>query len=72
MIVGDNYFSETFFGRLKEKLVPRGTWQDRAALIASVNGYIRGFHNPRRRPSRIAFCSALDYEVRTVGQAPVV
>ena len=60
----DNAVAESFFGRLKEELIHRVSWQSRAQLIAAVEAYICGFYNPRRRHSALEFCSPIDYEVR--------
>ena len=59
----DNSVAESFFGRLKEELVYRITWQSRAQITAAVESYIQDFDNSKRRHSTLAFRSPIDYEV---------
>lgn len=47
----DNAVGESFFARIKDDLIYRGTWSSRAEVMAAIDDYIEKFYNINRRHS---------------------
>ena len=58
----DNAVAESFFGRLKEELIYRRSWQTRAEAKAAIIEYILCFYNCHRRHSALGYLSPMAYE----------
>ena len=61
----DNSVPESFFGRLKEKLMPCGGWETRADAIDVISEYIDCFYNLQRIQKRLGYMSPVGYELLT-------
>ncbi|WP_437776943.1 IS3 family transposase [Sorangium sp. So ce1097] len=61
----DNAVAESFFATLKVELVEHERYPTRAAAIASIGDYIESFYNLKRRHSRLAYMSPIEFELRT-------
>ena len=59
----DNSVAESFFGRLKEELMPYGGWETRADAIDAVSEYIDCFYNLQRIQKRLGYMSPVGYEL---------
>ena len=59
----DNAVAESFFGRLKEELIYKSRWENKAHVMAEVEAYIDGFYNAARRHSTLNFLSPVGCEV---------
>ena len=62
----DNAVAESFFGTLKEELVYRRTWDDRATARHEIAEFIECFYNSQRRHSGLGYLSPIAYERSTV------
>ncbi|WP_413644746.1 IS3 family transposase [Micromonospora sp. RTP1Z1] len=58
----DNALAETFLATLKTELVYTRAWPSWHELETEVFYHIEGFHNPRRRHSRLGNVSPDTYE----------
>ncbi|AUX37507.1 transposase [Sorangium cellulosum] len=61
----DNAVAESFFATLKAELVEHERYPTRAAAIASIGDYIENFYNLKRRHSRLAYMSPIEFELKT-------
>ncbi|WP_433937642.1 IS3 family transposase [Sorangium cellulosum] len=61
----DNAVAESFFATLKAELVEHERYPTRAAAIASIRDYIENFYNLKRRHSRLAYMSPIEFELKT-------
>ncbi|WP_437607919.1 IS3 family transposase [Sorangium sp. So ce834] len=61
----DNAVAESFFATLKTELVEHERYPTRAAATASVRDYIDNFYNLKRRHSRLAYMSPIEFELKT-------
>ncbi|WP_437492351.1 IS3 family transposase [Sorangium sp. So ce1014] len=61
----DNAVAESFFATLKAELVEQERYPTRAAAIASIGDYIENFYNLKRRHSRLAYMSPIEFELKT-------
>ncbi|WP_437499251.1 IS3 family transposase [Sorangium sp. So ce1099] len=61
----DNAVAESFFATLKAELVEYERYPTRAAAIASIGDYIENFYNLKRRHSRLAYMSPIEFELKT-------
>ena len=61
----DNAVAESFFATLKLELVEHERYPTRAAAIASIGDYIENFYNLKRRHSRLAHMSPIEFELKT-------
>jgi putative transposase len=61
----DNAAIESFHASLKKDLIHRQSWPTKAEARTAVFAYIETFYNRRRRHSRLAMLSPVDYENRT-------
>ena len=59
----DNSVAESFFGRLKEELMPHGGWETRADAVDAVSEYIDCFYNLQRIQKRLGCMSPVGYEL---------
>ncbi|XXX80758.1 IS3 family transposase [Sorangium sp. So ce134] len=57
--------AESFFAMLKAELVEYERYPTRAAATASVSDYIDNFYNLKRRHSRLAYMSPIEFELKT-------
>jgi transposase InsO family protein len=62
----DNAVVETFFKTIKAELVWRRTWETRRQAETTIFQYISGFYNPRRRHSKLAYLSPMEFEARAM------
>lgn len=60
----DNCVVESFFGRLKEELLPMAAWESRQQAAAHVVAYIEGFYNVKRVQKRLGYLSPIAYEAK--------
>jgi transposase InsO family protein len=58
----DNAMAESVFATLKTELIYRRSWPTPHELEVGVVSYLKGFHNTRRRHSRLGNLSPSDYE----------
>jgi putative transposase len=58
----DNAVAESFFGSLKAELVDEAIFAGRSEAHAALFEYIEVFYNRKRRHSRLAFVSPVQYE----------
>ncbi|WP_437624020.1 IS3 family transposase [Sorangium sp. So ce1151] len=61
----DNAVAESFFATLKMELVEHERYRTRAAAIGSIGDYIDNFYNLKRRHSRLAYMSPIEFELTT-------
>ncbi|XXV26169.1 IS3 family transposase [Sorangium sp. So ce1389] len=61
----DNAVAESFFATLKAELVEHERHPTRAAAITSIGDYIENFYNLKRRHSRLAYMSPIEFELKT-------
>src|SRR4051794_11823077 len=62
----DNSAMESFHATLKKDLIHRRSWPTKAEARTAIFGYIEAFYNRRRRHSRLAMHSPLDFETSTL------
>ena len=58
----DNAVAESFFGTLKEELVYRRTWGDRATARNEIAEFIECFYNSQRRHSSLDYRTPAEHE----------
>ena len=58
----DNALAESFFGTLKQELVPSTPWKSLADARRTVSHYIHHYDNTVRRHSTIGLVAPADYE----------
>ena len=61
----NNSVAESFFGRLKEELMPYGGWETRADAIDAIYEYIDCFYNLQRIQKWLGYMSPVGYELLT-------
>ena len=59
----DNSVAESFFGRLKEEVMPHGGWKSRQDAIDAVREYIDAFYNSKRIQKRLGYICPIEYEL---------
>jgi putative transposase len=62
----DNSAMESFHATLKKDLIHRRSWPTKAEARTAIFGYIEAFYNRRRRHSRLAMHSPMDFETSTL------
>jgi putative transposase len=58
----DNAVSESFFSTIKQELIYRDDWENRAGASLAIAEYIECFYNTRRRHSYLGFRSPAEHE----------
>lgn len=58
----DNAVAESFFGTLKQELMPERPWADLQAARRAVSTYIHHYYNPVRRHSTLDYLSPVEFE----------
>ena len=58
----DNAVAESFFGTLKQELVPKKPWTGLNDARKAVSNYIHGYYNPKRRHSHIGHIAPIEFE----------
>jgi putative transposase len=58
----DNAVAESFFGTLKQELLPERPWADLQAAKNAVSSYIHHYYNPIRRHSTLDYLSPVEFE----------
>ncbi|XXX76101.1 integrase core domain-containing protein [Sorangium sp. So ce134] len=61
----DNAVAESFVATLKAELVEHERYPTRAAAVASIRDYIDSFYSLKRRHSRVAYMSPIEFESKT-------
>lgn len=64
----DNAVAESFFGTLKQELLPKRSWADLRTARKAVSHYIHHYYNPVRRHSTLSYLSPIEFE-KTHSQA---
>jgi putative transposase len=62
----DNSPHESFHASLKKDLIRRRSWPTKAEARTAVFEYVEAFYNRRRRHSRLAMLSPVDFENSTL------
>ncbi|WP_437819458.1 IS3 family transposase [Sorangium sp. So ce1078] len=60
-IAPNNAVAESFFATLKAELFEHERYPTRAAAIASIGDYIDNFYDLKRRHSRLAYMSPIEF-----------
>lgn len=60
----DNAVAESFFGTLKQELMPERPWADLQTARKAVSAYIHHYYNPTRRHSTLDYLSPVAFENR--------